>query len=376
MAEKNIQTAGRQKGMRWLKRCNIRMLVLSIVMLIVLCAVLLVRINSLNETIENLSAQVELLSRTAAEQKALLGHLEEELQAAGSVSGISGAGGGSAAGEGQSFGAGGAGQEAGGQGTGQDMGGQSEGQGTVQGTMGQGIAQNGGAQGGIEESVAEVSAAHKVYLTFDDGPSANTDDILDVLKQYDVKATFFVVGREGTSSEEALARIVEEGHTLAMHSYSHKYSEIYASLDNFAEDFKKVQDYLYETTGVMSTVYRFPGGSSNTVSDIDMAECAKYLDSQGVRFFDWNISSGDGGSVVLPVETLLENCTANISRYSTSVILMHDSPKKMTTLEALPKIIETIQAMDDTVILPITEGTKTVQHIKWQEEDLDGAAGP
>lgn len=386
MAENSIQAAGRQKRVRWLRKCNIRMLVLSIVMLIALCAVLLVRINSLNETIEGLSAEVEMLSRTVVEQQASLGHLAEELQAAGRGSGISGEGGFSPA-EGQNAGGGSGGVQGAGtgsdgdgiQGIGNGAEGAGNGNGNIQGagngsgSGGNGTQGAGNGSGGNGTTTPfpteDSTAAHRVYLTFDDGPSGNTDAILDILKEYGVKATFFVVGREGASAEEALRRIVDEGHTLAMHSYSHKYSEIYASLESFAEDFTKVQDYLCEVTGVKSTVYRFPGGSSNTVSGTDMTEFAKYLDGQGVRFFDWNVSSGDGGSVVLPVETLLENCTGSISRFGTSVILMHDSTKKMTTLEALPQIIETIQAMEDTEILPITDGTKVVQHIKWQDAD-------
>jgi len=222
------------------------------------------------------------------------------------------------------------------------------------------------------EPEPEATKAHKVYLTFDDGPSCYTEDILDILDRYDVKATFFVVGKESDYAKELLRDIVARGHTLGMHSYSHKYADVYASLEAFAEDFVKLQEYLYEVTGVESTVYRFPGGSSNTVSDIDMEECAGYLDSQGVRFFDWNISSGDGGSAVLPVETLVENATKDIQSNRTSVILMHDSAEKKTTVEALPVIIENILAMEDTEILPITEDTSLVQHIRRQTDDIAG----
>lgn len=110
----------------------------------------------------------------------------------------------------------------------------------------------------------------QVYLTFDDGPSSNTDQILDILKEYDVKATFFVVGKTDERSVKAYQRIVDEGHTLAMHSYSHKYDEIYESKEAFAKDLNSLQEYLYETTGVWPRIYRFPGGSSNTVSKVDM----------------------------------------------------------------------------------------------------------
>ena len=173
--------------------------------------------------------------------------------------------------------------------------------------------------------------------------------------------------------EDALRRIVEEGHTLGMHSYTHDYDQIYESVESFAEDFERVRDYLYEVTGVESTVYRFPGGSSNAVSHIDMREFAEYLDSQEIRFFDWNISSGDGGSFLVPVEMLIENCTATIKDHGTSVVLMHDGTAKSTTLEALPEIIETIQAMEDTVLLPITDETSVVQHIQWKSEGQEAS---
>lgn len=215
----------------------------------------------------------------------------------------------------------------------------------------------------ITENAVSSDSLRKVYLTIDDGPSAYTLEILDILDRYDVKATFFVVGRDSDTSKEALKEIVERGHSLGMHSYSHKYSEIYASLDAFAADFEKQRNYLHEVTGVWSDIYRFPGGSSNVVSDIDMQEFAAYLEEQGVTFFDWNVSSGDGGSVVLSVEQLLENCVGGAEKLKEATILLHESTDKKTTVEALPLIIEKILAMGDTVILPITEETKPVQHI-------------
>lgn len=218
------------------------------------------------------------------------------------------------------------------------------------------------------EPVAEESSVqeeiHKVYLTFDDGPSIYTNDILDILDSYNVKATFFVVGKEGTNAEEALQRIVDEGHTLGMHSYSHKYKELYESMDSFTQDFARIRDYIYQATGEESVCYRFPGGSSNTVSEIDMHDFIDYLDSQGVEYYDWNVSSGDGGSMKLSTDTLLENCTKDIDTRDTSIILLHDSAEKPTTVEALPDIIENILARPDTVILPITENTRPIHHIE------------
>ena len=218
------------------------------------------------------------------------------------------------------------------------------------------------------EPVAEESSGqeeiHKVYLTFDDGPSIYTNDILDILDSYNVKATFFVVGKEETNAEEALQRIVDEGHTLGMHSYSHKYKELYESMDSFTQDFARIRDSIYQATGVESVCYRFPGGSSNTVSKIDMHDFIEYLDSQGVEYYDWNVSSGDGGSMKLSTDTLLENCTKDIDTRDTSIILLHDSAEKPTTVEALPDIIENILARPDTVILPITENTRPIHHIE------------
>lgn len=216
----------------------------------------------------------------------------------------------------------------------------------------------------VEEESSGQEEIHKVYLTFDDGPSIYTNDILDILDSYNVKATFFVVGKEETNAEEALQRIVDEGHTLGMHSYSHKYKELYESMDSFTQDFARIRDYIYQATGVESVCYRFPGGSSNTVSEIDMHDFIDYLDSQGVEYYDWNVSSGDGGSMKLSTDTLLENCTKDIDTRDTSIILLHDSAEKPTTVEALPDIIENILARPDTVILPITENTRPIHHIE------------
>ena len=228
-----------------------------------------------------------------------------------------------------------------------------------------------------EEQDTETPAAgeeeenrKKIYLTFDDGPISNTDEILDILKAYDVKATFFVVGKTDEASRKAYRRIVEEGHTLGMHSYSHSYADIYASEEDFQTDMKKLQEYLYELTGVWPRFYRFPGGSSNTVSNIDMQKLADWLTDQGVTYFDWNVASGDAVSRELPAETLLANCLAGIRNQQSCVVLMHDAANKDTTVEALPEIISEIRLQEDAVFLPITDDTIPVQHtIKAQTEE-------
>lgn len=219
-----------------------------------------------------------------------------------------------------------------------------------------------------EEAYPVKTSEKTVYLTFDDGPSSNTDQILDILKQYDVKATFFVVGKTDEASVRAYQRIVEEGHTLAMHSYSHKYEEIYESKEAFAKDLNSLQEYLYEVTGVWPRIYRFPGGSSNTVSKVDMQELIQYLTDIGITYFDWNVASGDAVSRTLPVDTIVNNCLTGIEKQKESVILMHDASNKSTTVEALPQIIEAIMEQGDTEILPITDETVPVQHIAAPEK--------
>lgn len=208
-----------------------------------------------------------------------------------------------------------------------------------------------------------MQAKHKVYLTFDDGPSANTEAILDILDEYQIKATFFVLGKEDETSKERLRMIYERGHTIGMHSYSHVYSEIYGSLEGFKADFWKSKQYLLDTLGADCRFYRFPGGSSNTASNINIQECIDFLEEQGVEYYDWNIVSGDGSSRKLPKEEIVKNCTESIENYGTSIILLHDASSKTETVEALPEIIETILAMEDTVILPLSEDTKPVHHV-------------
>ncbi|MDE7188093.1 MAG: polysaccharide deacetylase [Lachnospiraceae bacterium] len=210
---------------------------------------------------------------------------------------------------------------------------------------------------------AEEDNIRKVYLTFDDGPSSNTSRILDILADYNVKATFFVVGKEEEEYQALYKRIVEEGHTLAMHSYSHRYNEIYQSVESYSADLSKLQEFLYDITGVWCRYCRFPGGSSNTVSRVDMHELIMYLDEQDISYFDWNVSSGDASSAYISPENIIRNCTAELQAYDEAIILMHDAYEKKSTVEALPGLIEAIQAMEGTKIVPITDDTEPIHHI-------------
>lgn len=210
-------------------------------------------------------------------------------------------------------------------------------------------------------STPEKEAGQTIYLTFDDGPSENTEKVLDILKGYQVKATFFVVGKEDAKSLELYQRIVREGHTLAMHSYTHDYTKVYASVDAFAEDFMKLRLLLYETTGVLPKFYRFPGGSSNSVSQVPVQEFITFLDEQSVTYFDWNAANSDALGQILPAAQLYENVKNSTKELKEAVVLMHDSIQYDTTVEALPGIIEYLQKQGAS-FEPITEQTTPVHH--------------
>lgn len=213
-----------------------------------------------------------------------------------------------------------------------------------------------------EDNMAKEGDTHKVYLTFDGGPDENTGKILDVLKKCGVKATFFVVGDDSEDMQPIYRRIVEEGHTLGMHSFSNKYSTIYASTEAFEQDYDKLSSYLKEVTGTDSLYYRFPGGSSNEISNVNMAEFVRVLNEKGITYFDWNVSAGDTSSDYT-VEDVVTNVTEGVKRYKTSVVLLHDGDDKSTTVEALEPLIQKLQQMK-AEILPIDENTKVIQYIK------------
>ena len=205
-------------------------------------------------------------------------------------------------------------------------------------------------------------AERTVYLTFDDGPSVNTEKILDILKEHNIKATFFVIGSEEESAKALYQRIVAEGHTLGMHSFTHKYDVIYESLDAYIQDMDRLQTYLEEVTGVTTKLIRFPGGSSNQVSNVDMKELIRYVNEHGYTYFDWNVASGDATSQAYTPDELVQNVMNDVVNYKTSVVLMHDSSAKSTTVESLEPMIEQLEALG-VEFLPIDETTVPIQHI-------------
>ncbi len=217
-----------------------------------------------------------------------------------------------------------------------------------------------------EAEVVTKEDGKKVYLTFDDGPSDNTALILDILKQYNVKATFFVIAKNNDEARQLYNRILKEGHTLAMHSYTHSYGQIYADIESYKRDVETLQQYLYETTGVKPEIYRFPGGSSNTVMNVDIQECINFLYENNITYFDWNVSSGDATGSQMTAQDILQNVLDGVNKQDEAVVLMHDSKSKDATVEALPMVIEQIRMMDNVDFFALTKDSYPVQHVKKQ----------
>lgn len=215
----------------------------------------------------------------------------------------------------------------------------------------------------IQAALYDDPEKPNVYLTFDDGPSANTDSILDTLAANNVRATFFCIAQKGEANQKRYQRIVSEGHTLGMHSYTHVYRTVYADLESFEKDVTGISDYLYQITGVRPKYYRFPGGSSNTVSKVPMKECIRYLNQSGLTYFDWNAQNDDATGKSYTADQLVEHALRNVKAAGSNVVLlMHDEQTKTATAESLPKLIKQLKN-DGYDILPITDKTPLVQHV-------------
>lgn len=178
-----------------------------------------------------------------------------------------------------------------------------------------------------------------VYLTFDDGPSKNTQPVLDILDKYNAKAAFFVT--HGKPEYMGLVKTAyEKGHTIGLHTYTHDYQQVYASVDAYFQDLNAIGQAVQEQIGYVPCFIRFPGGASNTVSanysSGIMSVLAQEVQSRGYQYYDWNVSSGDGANRTTPeIRTMATGGTQN-----NIVLLCHDSDNKATTVEALPDIIE------------------------------------
>ena len=195
--------------------------------------------------------------------------------------------------------------------------------------------------------VRESLTPNTIYLTFDDGPrDGTTDKILDILKEKNVKATFFITSN-GTDS--LVKRIVNEGHSIGIHTASHRYDIIYTSLDNYYNDLEQVHSRIYNLTGIDTKLLRFPGGSSNTISkkysEGIMSTLTKDVINKGYQYYDWNVDSTDA-IYNTSKDDIYNNTISSISHDKYNVILMHDTKNK--TVEALPMIIDYAKSNDYT----------------------------
>lgn len=210
------------------------------------------------------------------------------------------------------------------------------------------------------EQPETVEPQEKVfYMTFDDGPSANTMRLLDILDKYNVKATFFVTGTEEYRSY--IGEMAARGHTVAMHSATHDYGYIYSSEDAYFSDLTAMQDIIYEQTGQRPTMLRFPGGGSNTASCFNpgiMTTISNDLHDMGYQYFDWNLSAQDAATTA-NYRTTVNNIERYLTEYPVAVVLMHET--QLFTVNAVPEIIRFARARGYT-FLPLDPTSPTAHH--------------
>ena len=188
-----------------------------------------------------------------------------------------------------------------------------------------------------------------VYLTFDDGPSENTLKVLDILKQYQVPASFFVIAADNNRDDlPILARTAVEGHCIALHSCTHEYKTIYDSPEQFWHDIDQLKEAIAPYVSPSPTILRFPGGSTNTVSrKYGGSDIMKLLKTQAVQkgytYVDWNVSADDSLGGKVSADDVYDNIVRDAAEHNTCVVLMHDTKVTDSTVEALPRVIEWFQ---------------------------------
>ena len=200
-----------------------------------------------------------------------------------------------------------------------------------------------------------------IYLTFDDGPSNNTSKILDILKQEDIKATFFLVNFN-SSYNSVVKRIYDEGHSIGIHSYTHNYKLIYSSVSAYFDDLNKMNDKIKTITGSDTKLLRFPGGSSNTISSFNkgiMTTLVKEVTNAGYHYFDWNVDSSDAWSA-RNSNDVYNNVINNLKK-GTNIVLMHDLSSNEKTVNVLEKIIKDAKEKGY-IFANITMNTKEIHH--------------
>lgn len=183
----------------------------------------------------------------------------------------------------------------------------------------------------------------EVFLTFDDGPSSNnTTKILDILTSHNVRATFFTIGRSAAAHPEILLDESTKGMALVAHSYTHNYRLLYSSSAAFIEEFQTTNNIISQATGREPLLFtRWPGGSDNRVSSPKVkADIKSALKERGINYLDWNVDSTDASGTTVPADRIRDNVIKQLQDKPLAVILFHDSSPKVTTVEALPAIIQ------------------------------------
>ncbi len=197
---------------------------------------------------------------------------------------------------------------------------------------------------GEMDNVYVYDYSKKCYLTFDDGPSSVTPQILNVLDKYRIKATFFVTGESAQANPDIMKSIVSQGHTIGNHTYSHVYSSVYSSPEDFKSEVQKCRNAIDDALGYEYTnlVFRFPGGYDSLTDEANKANYRKILKNIGYKYIDWSCLTGDSNTTDPTAEYLMETLRFSIdsSKSGDIVVLMHDSPTKEITAKTLPKIIE------------------------------------
>ncbi len=192
--------------------------------------------------------------------------------------------------------------------------------------------------------VGKSDGVKKAYLTFDDGPNYSvTANILDVLRRYNVKATFFMVGSLIENNQGAAKRVYDEGHLLANHSYSHKYSELYADTDAFMNQINQTQELIYKITGSKNypKVCRLPGGGYNSGTYGEVKQnCKIKLAEEEYKYCDWNALTGDAESINPSADAIMSRLKKTVGQKEDVVILMHDALAKGITAKTLPDVID------------------------------------
>ncbi|MGM9614073.1 MAG: polysaccharide deacetylase family protein [Oscillospiraceae bacterium] len=207
--------------------------------------------------------------------------------------------------------------------------------------------------------VSEPVSGKVVFLTFDDGPCENTEELLEILDRHNAKVTFFVTNTGG-SYTSLIQQEAEAGHTVAVHTLTHNFNSIYASEQAYWDDFNAMNDIIEQYTGHRTQLFRFPGGSSNTVSSFNpgiMTRLTAEADEYGYEYFDWNVDSGDGANVNDP-DQIFNNVISGIKNNDVSVVLCHDTHH--TTVQAIDRILTWCEENGYTV-MPLAKGM-TVSH--------------